>query len=88
MLTVLSEILDIFLTNNLYRYLLYSFVTLIVYLIYRAIFKGMTFRAKGNYDTKLKNIGRPLPAYPNGWYVALRSDKLEKGRSEAVDIAG
>ena len=48
----------------------------------------MVFKTVGNYDIKLKNIGRPLPAYPNGWYVVLRSSALENGKSEAVDIAG
>lgn len=48
----------------------------------------MIFKSSGYYDPKLKNIGRPLPAYPNGWYVAVKSNKLEKGKSEAVDIAG
>ena len=52
------------------------------------IFNGIVFRVKGNYDQKLKNIGRPLPAYPNGWYVAIHSKDLCKGKVENVDIAG
>lgn len=71
-----------------FRYLVYMIVVLIVYLIYRAIFKGMIFTITGDYEQKGKNIGRPLPAFPNGWYVALRAKELENGKSEAVDIAG
>jgi hypothetical protein len=59
-----------------------------LYILYRSIFKGKVFKVSGNYDQKLKNIGRPLPAYANGWYVAMRSNNLENGKSEAVDIAG
>lgn len=66
----------------------YILACVVLYLIYRSIFKGMIFKSSGYYDPKLKNIGRPLPAYPNGWYVAVKSNKLEKGKSEAVDIAG
>lgn len=63
-------------------------VVILLYIVYYLIFKGITFRIKGNYNQKLKNIGRPLPAYPNGWYVALHSKDLLKGKSVAVDIAG
>jgi hypothetical protein len=55
---------------------LYAFLIIGLYLVYRAIFKGKVFRIYGNYDTKLKNIGKPLPPYANGWYVALRSKDL------------
>lgn len=58
------------------------------YLFYRYYFKGITFKCEGNYDLKGKNIGNPLPAYPNGWYVAIRSERLQKGKSEAIDVAG
>lgn len=70
------------------QYSLLTSAIIILYLIYRAIFKGMVFKTVGTYDQKGKNIGRPLPAFPNGWYVAIRSEKLEKGNSEAIDIAG
>jgi len=28
---------------------------------------------------KKKKIGRPLPPYPNGWYVGSHSRQLKKG---------
>ena len=60
---------------------MYILITLVLYFVYRYVFKGIIFKFKGNYDTKLKNIGRPLPVYPNGWYVAMRSNLLEKGQA-------
>lgn len=69
-------------------YSLHFLLLLLLYFLYRLYFKHITFRCVGSYDQKLKNIGRPLPSYPNGWYVAVRSELLEKGSSQAVDIAG
>ena len=43
---------------------------------------------KGNYDTRKKNLGRTLPYYPNGWYVALKSTDLKPGEVKNVDISG
>lgn len=61
---------------------------IVLYLIYRSIFKGIVFKTTGVYDVKQKKIGRPLPPYPNGWYVASRSKDLHKGTSLPLDIAG
>ena len=63
-------------------------VALVLYVCYRFIFNGTIYRIKGVYDQKLRNIGKPLPSFPNGWYVALRSNELPKGKVEAVDVAG
>lgn len=54
-----------------------SFV--LAYMIYRYTFRGIIFRTVGNYEQKLKNIGRPLPPFPNGWYIVARSSELKKG---------
>ena len=43
---------------------------------------------KGNYDTKKRNIGKTLPPYPNGWYIACKSKELPKETTKAIDIAG
>ena len=48
----------------------------------------MVFKTTGGYEQKLKNIGRPLPPYPNGWFVTLRSRELKSGQSTYVDING
>lgn len=43
---------------------------------------------KGDYDTKLKHLGRTLPSYPNGWYIVCRSAELRAGESKAIDQSG
>jgi hypothetical protein len=60
----------------------------LLYIAYISIFKGATFKSSGSYDQRLKNIGRPLPAYPNGWYIVLHSKDLQNGKAESVEIAG
>jgi hypothetical protein len=34
---------------------------------------------KGDYNTKLKNIGKTLPPFPNGWYIACKSKDIAPG---------
>lgn len=61
---------------------------LLLYIGYRTYFKGRIYYCEHKFNTKSKNIGKPIPAFPNGWYMAIRSELLERGKSEAVDIAG
>jgi hypothetical protein len=37
------------------------------------MYREAEFIIKPEYDVKKKKIGKPLPPYPNGWYVALHS---------------
>jgi hypothetical protein len=67
--------------NEIYWYAGVITVLIVFYIGYLAAFKGAVFKSIGNYDQRKKNIGRPLPAYPNGWYIVLHSKKLEKGKS-------
>lgn len=62
--------------NEIFPYSIHIIVILILYLAYYAYFNGITFKIVGNYNPKDKNIGRPLPAYPNGWYIAIHSKDL------------
>ena len=43
---------------------------------------------KGDYNTKKKNIGKTVPPYPNGWYIACKSKEVPKEGTKAIDIAG
>lgn len=43
---------------------------------------------RGDYDTKLKNIGKTIPPFPNGWYIACKSSQLPVGDSKAIDMSG
>lgn len=46
----------------------------LLYVCYYAKFANAHFLIKGKYDSKKKNIGRPPPPYPNGWYNVTRAD--------------
>jgi len=51
-------------------------VLLILYMIYYCIFGYFTVRMHGNYDQNKKNMGRTLPPYPNGWYIACKMEEV------------
>ena len=61
---------------------------IIFYLIYRWYLNGITFEVFGQYNRKLKNLGHPIPPFPNGWFVAAHSYDVKKGESMSVDING
>ncbi len=60
----------------------------VLYAIYYAVFRYLTVRMRGDYDTTKKNIGKSLPPYPNGWYIACKSKDLPPGKTRQVDISG
>jgi hypothetical protein len=74
--------------TELYKYGGIILALTLLYIAYLFVFKGAIFKSVGNYDQRVKNIGRPLPPYPNGWYIVLHSKDLQKGKVESVDIAG
>jgi len=61
---------------------------LIFYLIYYLKYGNYIFIQKNSYTQGKHRIGKTLPAYPNGWYIILRSHELKKGESKYVDIHG
>jgi hypothetical protein len=67
--------MDIFFSLDLdsFKVFLALSTILITYLIYFKNFAYYKVEMKGQYDIKKKNIGNPLPPYPNGWYVACKS---------------
>ncbi len=42
----------------------------------------------GRYDTKKKNLGKSLPPYPNGWYIACKSKELLPGETKSIEMTG
>jgi hypothetical protein len=52
--------------------LLFAAIT-VLYLIYYLLMRYSTVKMEGNYDRSKKNIGKTLPPYPNGWYIACKS---------------
>lgn len=61
---------------------------LIAYLLYYIKFRAPHFLIEATSQHKKKNIGRPLPPYPNGWYCVSKSSSLRKGEVKSVDING
>ncbi len=69
-------------------YIILLSFAIIVYLIYYSVFRYFTVRMQGNYDISKKNVGKSLPPYPNGWYIACKSKDLAPGAVKSLDISG
>lgn len=52
-------------------------LSLIAYAIYYSTMNYFTVKMEGDYNTKKKNLGKSLPPYPNGWYIACKSKELD-----------
>ena len=63
-------------------------LALIVYAVYYSIMSYYTVRMEGDYDTKKKNLGKSLPPYPNGWYIACKSKELLANETKSIEMAG
>jgi cholesterol 7-dehydrogenase len=63
-------------------------ISIVLYLVYLYYFKYHEVIMKGDYEIKLKNIGRTLPPFPNGWYIACKSQDIAVGESKAIDQSG
>jgi nitrite reductase/ring-hydroxylating ferredoxin subunit len=71
------------------NWLLFLALTIVIlYSVYYSIFSYFTVRMRGDYDIYKKNIGRSLPPYPNGWYIATKSKDLSPSTTKTIDIAG
>jgi hypothetical protein len=62
-----------------YTTLVVTFITVFLYVVYYCKLREPEFVIKPRYDVKKKKIGKPLPPYPNGWYVALHTKNLNEG---------
>lgn len=54
-------------------------VSVVLYCVYLYFFKYYGVVMSGDYDTKLKNIGKTIPPYPNGWYIVCKSEEIAPG---------
>lgn len=70
------------------QYLIIFSSMAVLYAVYYSIFRYFIVRMRGNYDISKKNLGRSLPPYPNGWYIACKSKELLPGKTKQVDISG
>ena len=61
---------------------------ILTYILYLACTRYFTVRMAGDYDLRKKNLGRSLPPFPNGWYIACKSKDLPKNTTKPIDMAG
>lgn len=54
-------------------------VLILFYGVYLYYFKYHEVIVKGNYNAKLKNIGKTIPPYPNGWFIVCKSQDIAPG---------
>ena len=73
MLELITEFYQYVNQYEYFNYLFRGIIVLILYIIYLRIFKYYPCIYKLNYNVKLKNIGRTIPPFPNGWYIACKS---------------
>lgn len=64
-----------------------SLLLLLIILYYRK-FREFKLCYKTDYDVTKKKIGRTLPPHPNGWFVACRSNDLNKGDVKNIEYWG
>jgi cholesterol 7-desaturase len=83
---VLSAEVEQYLPN--YPTLLLIAAITVLYLIYYLLMRYCTVKMEGNYDRSKKNIGKTLPPYPNGWYIACKSKELKTNETKSIEIAG
>ena len=65
-----------------------TILVVLAYAVYKWYMHYIIIYMKGDYDIGRKHIGKTVPNYPNGWYIACRSKQLTKGVTKAIDIAG
>ena len=58
------------------------------YALYYYLFAYFVVQWKTKEGNSARKIGRTVPPYPNGWYIACKSQELAPGNSKSVDIAG
>jgi cholesterol 7-dehydrogenase len=63
-------------------------IIIVLYLIYYHKLKFFVFIQKQTLSQGRKRISKTLPAYPNGWFVVLRSEELQIGQTKYIDTHG
>lgn len=57
----------------------FAIIFCLIYLIYYLKHSQPHFLIKGVYDAKRKNLRKPLPPFPNGWYNVSWSKDIKPG---------
>lgn len=56
----------------------------LLYALYHLLMHYSTVKMEGSYDKSKKNIGKTLPPYPNGWYIACKSKELKPNETKSI----
>jgi hypothetical protein len=64
---------DIFFDDLLYKITIPT-LFLLSYIIYWVFYRRPHYKITGVYDVAKKNMRRPPPPYPNGWYNLMPSN--------------
>lgn len=54
--------------------LAYSLAFIVLYIVYYLKFSKPHFLTKGVYEQSKKNLRKPPPPFPNGWYNVARAE--------------
>ena len=65
-----------------------AFAIIVLYLLYYYKYHNPHFLIKGNYDIRKKNLRKPPPPFPNGWYNVLKSKEIKSEEVKSVDVNG
>lgn len=63
-------------------------LTIILYLAYYYRLRAPHFLFTGKYDISKKNMRKPPPPYPNGWYNVAKAHEIKPGQVKPVDVNG
>ena len=69
-------------------HILLAVLAVILYALYKWALGYAIVEMRGDYNQKSKHIGRTLPPFPNGWYVACKSKDLPPSTTRPFDLAG
>jgi hypothetical protein len=75
---LLLDLISTFIQQNIGN-LITVLVLILFYGVYLYHFKYHQVIVKGDYNTKLKNIGKILPPFPNGWFIVCKSQDIAPG---------
>ena len=59
-------------------------IAILLYIVYHILMRYCTVKMEGSYDRSKKNIGKTLPPYPNGWYIACKSKELKVNETKSI----
>ncbi len=66
----------------------YSVIILIIYLLYYKKYSFYIWRQSKTTTKGKRNIGKSVPAFPNGWFVLMPSNELKSGQTIYIDKFG